>query len=91
MAKTYTVKAGDTLSSIAKKHGTTVHALMQLNPVIKDKNVIRTGWVLTLPAAAPVAPVAPAAKDYEGIGKQVEKVLGDITDLDSFQLLMEMM
>lgn len=36
-AKTYTVKAGDTLSAIAKKYNTTVDALVKKNN-IKDKN-----------------------------------------------------
>lgn len=92
MPKTYTVKAGDTLSSIAKANGTTVHALMTLNTFIKDKNVIRVGWVLTLPGSSPVTP-APAAPvtDYEAVGKQVETVLRDIQTLPSFAKLMELM
>lgn len=41
--KTYTVKAGDTLSSIAKTYNTTVTKLMSLNPQITDKNKIYVG------------------------------------------------
>lgn len=47
-SKTYTVKAGDTLSKIAKDNGTTVQALVQLNS-IADPNKIRVGQVLKLP------------------------------------------
>lgn len=93
MAKTYTVKSGDTLSAIAKANGTTVHAIMTLNPFVKDKNVIRVGWVLTLPGS-PVTPVTPpeaSEPDYQAIGKQVSKVLSDIRNLDSFEKLMELM
>jgi LysM repeat protein len=47
-AKTYTVKKGDTLSSIAKKHGTTWQVLKSLNN-IKNENVISVGQVIKLP------------------------------------------
>ena len=43
----YTVKAGDTLSVIAKKYNTTVDALVKLNG-IKNKNLIRTGQVIKI-------------------------------------------
>lgn len=46
--KTYTVVAGDTLSAIAKKFGTTVEILCQINN-IKDPNKINVGLVLILP------------------------------------------
>lgn len=36
----YTIKAGDTLSAIARANGTTVKNLMELNPQIKDANSI---------------------------------------------------
>lgn len=42
----YKVKAGDTLSAIAKRNATTVQALMALNPQIKDPNKIRTGQII---------------------------------------------
>lgn len=44
---TYTVKAGDTLSAIASKYGTTVDKLVKLNR-IKDKNNIYTGQIIKL-------------------------------------------
>lgn len=39
----YVVKKRDTLSGIAKKNGTTIDAIMALNPQIKDPNKIYTG------------------------------------------------
>jgi nucleoid-associated protein YgaU len=39
----YTVVKGDTLTSIAKKYGTTVAKILSLNPTIKDPNVISVG------------------------------------------------
>lgn len=39
----YTVKAGDTLTAIARRNGTTVLAILKLNPDIKNPNVIRIG------------------------------------------------
>ena len=44
-AKTYTVVKGDTLTKIAKAHGSTVAELVKLN-AIKDKNKINIGQVL---------------------------------------------
>ena len=63
--ETYTVKSGDTLSKIAKAHGTTVKALRAENNLTTDH--ILVGKKLKIPAkaeaAAPApvpAPVAPA-------------------------------
>ena len=47
MPKTYTIKAGDTLSAIAKKMNTTVAMLKAANN-IKDANKIRAGAKLKL-------------------------------------------
>ena len=47
MPKTYTIKAGDTLSAIAKKMNTTVAMLKKANN-IKDANKIRAGAKLKL-------------------------------------------
>ncbi len=44
----YTVKRGDTLSSIAKKYGVTVDEIAKANG-IKNVNVIRTGSVFIIP------------------------------------------
>ena len=47
-AKTYTIRAGDTLGEIAEKFGTTVDALAKANG-IKDKNLIIAGNSLIIP------------------------------------------
>lgn len=46
--KTYTVKGGDTLSSIAEKYNTTVNKLVSLNG-IKNPNLIHVGQIIKLP------------------------------------------
>lgn len=47
----HTVKRGETLTKIAKKYGTTVEALVALND-IKNKNIIRVGQKIKIPATA---------------------------------------
>ncbi len=55
----YTVKSGDTLTKIAREHGTTVTALRELNGLKTDR--INLGQKLKLPGkAAPTEPAAPA-------------------------------
>ncbi len=54
---TYTVRSGDTLSSIAAAAGTTVASLVALNG-IADANLIYVGQVLALSGAASTSPVA---------------------------------
>lgn len=63
---TYTVKAGETLSGIAARFGTTYQAIAALNG-IANPNLIYPGQVLKLTGAAsatPSAPAAPAAATY---------------------------
>ena len=61
VTETYTVKSGDTLSRIARAHGTTVTALKELNGLTLDQ--IKIGQKLKLPAkpapAEPASPVVP--------------------------------
>jgi predicted chitinase len=45
----YTVKSGDTLSAIARKHGTTVTVLCSNNPDIKDPSRLAVGQPLRIP------------------------------------------
>ena len=47
-SSTYTVQRGDTLRIIANKFGTTVDALLALNPKIKNPNLIYVGQVITV-------------------------------------------
>lgn len=51
-APTHAVAAGDTLSSIARRNGTTVQELARAN-AIKDPDKLRVGQRLLLPAARP--------------------------------------
>ena len=53
-SKTYTVKAGDTLSEIAETYNTTVEKLAKLNN-IKNVDLIYVDQVLVIDGAAPVA------------------------------------
>ncbi len=48
--KSYTVKSGDTLDSIARANGTTWQALKAMNPQIANANLIRPGQKIALPA-----------------------------------------
>jgi len=50
-AKTYTVQAGDTMYSIAKKHGVTVDAVLWANN-LTDANTLKQGQQLTIPPAS---------------------------------------
>ena len=52
---THTVRAGDTLSTIARNNGTTVAEIQRLNN-IANANVIRVGQVLQLPAPSSTPP-----------------------------------
>ncbi len=45
----YQVGYGDTLAKIAARCGTTVYAIMQVNPYIRNPNLIRVGQVIALP------------------------------------------
>ena len=47
--KPYTIKQGDTLSEIARDNGTTLKAIQEANPQIKDLNKIRPGQQITMP------------------------------------------
>jgi LysM repeat protein len=48
---TYTVKSGDTFTSIATAHGISVDQLKELNPKVTDINNINPGDVLNVPKA----------------------------------------
>ncbi len=59
-ARSYTVKTGDTLYSIAQQNGLTLARLLMLNPGVDGLN-LKPGQVLELPdaVAAPAKPTAP--------------------------------
>jgi LysM repeat protein len=78
MNKTYEVRRGDTLTLIARRHQTTVEALVQANG-IPNPDLIRVGQVLVIPAApgrpseapGPRAP-EPALAELGGLSRKYE-------------------
>lgn len=86
---TYTVRAGDTLSKIAARNGTTLPQLLQANPQIKDPNRIGIGDVINLPSDAGVPagstdntkplPSAVATSAAGAIGKALADALGTLS------------
>ena len=73
--KKYKIKAGDTLSAIAKKAGTSVATLKKLNN-IKDVNKIRAGTSLKLPSTATaikqsLGPSPAVSKKYKTTSKGI--------------------
>lgn len=45
----HTVVKGDTLGKLAAHYKTTIEAIMDLNPIITNRNLIRIGWELNIP------------------------------------------
>ncbi|MFP6882637.1 MAG: LysM peptidoglycan-binding domain-containing protein, partial [Roseibacillus sp.] len=67
LVPTYTVKPGDTLSSIARRYRASADGLMKING-IEDPTRLRVGQLLTLPAEAKApmpVPAAPASKPVQ--------------------------
>lgn len=78
----YIVQKGDTLSQIAKTHGTTVTVIMEKNGhTVKNPDVIVPGMQLTLPDKI----------NYTALGKKVEACLDDIEQLDSFKEVLKIL
>ena len=71
-AGTYTVRAGDTLASIAYRHGTTVWAIANANG-LTNPNYISPGQKLRIPAGGSAPAPAPAS----GGGKRIVVDLSD--------------
>lgn len=65
ISSTYEVKPGDTLTSIAQKHGLTLARLLAVNEQITNPNLIIVGQRLAIPTAAPSTPVPGAV--YDGV------------------------
>jgi murein DD-endopeptidase MepM/ murein hydrolase activator NlpD len=62
----YTVKSGDSLSSIAQRFlgsASKWDALVHANPWIKDPNIIEPGWVLIVPASGTALAATTQAPD----------------------------
>jgi LysM repeat protein len=64
-AASYTVKPGDNLAKIARRHGCSAQELAKAND-LKLSSVIRPGQALKLPAKESTAAVAPAALPADG-------------------------
>jgi len=65
--RTYTVKGGESLGTIARKQGTTVATIRTLNPQVKN-DVVRAGQELALPASAHGTSSSAAAAAAETAG-----------------------
>ncbi|MCR1898839.1 LysM peptidoglycan-binding domain-containing protein [Irregularibacter muris] len=59
----YTIRAGDTLYSLAIRYGTTVNAIMSANPGI-NPNALQIGQVICIPTQAPPANCPPGSTSY---------------------------
>lgn len=90
MAKTYTVRKGDTLWEIAQKYGTTVDKLVKLNN-IKNRNIISVGQVLIISEDKKEPAKTEKEKDYTAIGKQVEKAITAIENLSAVKKLEDLL
>jgi murein DD-endopeptidase MepM/ murein hydrolase activator NlpD len=91
----YVVKAGDTLSKIATRNGTTLAELLKANPQIKNPNKIKVGDVVSVPdtstentkplpsiivpAATPEKPVATATAAAGALGQALADALGALS------------
>lgn len=82
---TYTVKSGDTLTAIARKHGTTVEALVASNG-IKNKNLIYVGQVLQIPTKETTKPV-----NNNPVYNALVTCLDAIEDLPEFNTLVNLL
>lgn len=79
---TYTVKRGDTLSQIAKAHGTTTEALAASNG-ITNANLIFPGQILKIPAQSGAA--------NNAIYNALNTCLDAIEDLPEFKTLCQLL
>lgn len=62
--RSYTVRSGDTLGAIASRNGTSVGALMALNPQIRDSDLIYPGQTIRLSGSAGSTDGTGAARPY---------------------------
>jgi uncharacterized protein (TIGR02594 family) len=58
---TYMIRAGDTLSRIAKHFGISLDELLRLNPQIRNPDLIRRGDSMTVPESEASTPLTPPA------------------------------
>jgi LysM repeat protein len=60
----HTVVGGETLFRIAQRYGTTVSAILQVNPQITNPNLIFPGQTIRIPVAAPIPPTGPGVPAF---------------------------
>jgi LysM repeat protein len=63
---TYTIRTGDTLGGVASRFGTSVPAILSVNPQIRNANVVYAGQVINLPGVpsnVPPPPPPPASSN----------------------------
>ncbi|MFB7637667.1 C40 family peptidase [Peribacillus butanolivorans] len=70
----YTVKSGDSLSSIAKKYNTTTTNLLSLNPQISNPNSIKVGQVVNVPNGT-TGSVTPSKPSVDKTREQVANAI----------------
>ncbi len=66
---TYTVKSGDSMSSIAARHNVSLQALVAANRHITNASLIYPGQKLTIPGTRPSAPPPPAPTPSQDLRK----------------------
>lgn len=80
--KTYTVKSGDTLSSIARAYGVTVTALATANQ-LTDVNRINVGQVLLIPSASTVTYTVKAGDTLYKIATSYKTTVSNIAQANN--------
>ena len=89
----YTVKNGDTLGAIAKRHGVDIGRIKRMQPVaITNKNLIMTGDILTIPLsteqmkqALPVSYTVKAGDTLSAIAKKHHATTGYIQQMNGIK------
>lgn len=77
----YQVKAGDTLSAIAAARGTSVDALLALNPALKNNpDLLRVGQSLLLPGDNGAPALGKLSEKYETGGRGPGTISGGVGD-----------
>jgi len=69
----YTIKAGDTLTKIAKDTGISIQDIMKANPSIKDKDKIYTGAELELPTIKVPPITLPSTNSVNNVQDSAQK------------------
>lgn len=70
-----TVRSGDTLSGLAKKHGVTLDSVMRANQNITDPNMIRVGQKLNMPTHRQAK--GRVYKDWDRTNPKTGRTLGE--------------